>query len=72
MTNQFWLASGVILCGLVTTSPTFAQIVPDATLPINSSVTLQDNTSSITGGTVVGGNLFHSFDQFSVPSGRAA
>lgn len=45
-----------------------AQIVPDATLSVNSNVTTQGNITTITGGTKVGSNLFHSFQQFSIPS----
>lgn len=49
-----------------------SQIIPDGTMHNNSKVTLEGNTNIITGGTTAGSNLFHSFEQFSVPTGGVA
>ena len=52
--------------------PGLAEIIPDATLPNNSSVTTQDSIKVIEGGSQAGSNLFHSFDKFSVPTNQTA
>ncbi|GAB4291216.1 MAG: hypothetical protein Fur0025_26370 [Oscillatoriaceae cyanobacterium] len=49
-----------------------AQVVPDRTLPIPSQVQQNHTTNIITGGTTAGGNLFHSFQEFSLPTGSSA
>jgi filamentous hemagglutinin family protein len=66
----FGIATGITLCCLTITNPTQAQIVQDTTL--NTSVTTHGNITTIAGGTPVGSNLFHSFDQFSVSNGNTA
>ena len=53
-------------------APATAQIMPDATLPVNSTITSNGNSMIIEGGTSATGNLFHSFQEFSVPTGGEA
>ncbi len=49
-----------------------AQVLPDNTLPIPSVVQSKGNSLTIEGGTAAGSNLFHSFEEFSIPTGTAA
>jgi filamentous hemagglutinin family protein len=71
---RFGQVSSLAISGAIAASFTcaLAQVVPDATLPTNSGVTLESNEAVITEGTKAGSNLFHSFEQFSVPTGGTA
>ena len=71
VTRYLWNASSIALGFLATISPAHAQIVPDNTLPVNSKVT-GCPVCRIEGGTVRGVNLFHSFQEFGVPTGGEA
>ncbi|MFB2893403.1 filamentous hemagglutinin N-terminal domain-containing protein [Aerosakkonemataceae cyanobacterium BLCC-F50] len=53
-------------------NPLSAQVIPDATLPNNTIVIPNGNTIRIEGGTTSGSNLFHSFQEFSLPTGGEA
>ncbi|MEM8830579.1 MAG: filamentous hemagglutinin N-terminal domain-containing protein [Cyanobacteria bacterium P01_G01_bin.19] len=53
-----------------TTSATLAQVTSDGT--VNTQVNQNVNVAEITGGETRGGNLFHSFQDFSVPTGNEA
>ncbi|MGL5195967.1 MAG: filamentous hemagglutinin N-terminal domain-containing protein, partial [Chroococcales cyanobacterium] len=67
-------ASSLTLCWFgIAPPPTSAQIVPDNSLPENSRVTPDGNTFIIEGGTsTTGGTLFHSFEEFSLPTNTEA
>ena len=62
------LSFGTFVC--LSTSPILAQVTTDGT--VNTQVNLQENISEITGGEARGSNLFHSFQDFSVPTGNEA
>ncbi|AUB42042.1 Large exoprotein involved in heme utilization or adhesion [Nostoc flagelliforme CCNUN1] len=66
------IAVGVNFCTIDYADYANAQITPDGTLPNNTSVTREGGTFNITGGTQAGGNLFHSFGEFSVNTGGIA
>ena len=53
-------------------APVSAQVIPDGSLSAPSVVTSVGATRTITGGTLKGSNLFHSFDRFSVGLGETA
>jgi filamentous hemagglutinin family protein len=67
-----WIAAGIAVCTLALCCPVWAQqITSDGTL--STSVTSPDGRNFIIkDGNRAGGNLFHSFSQFSVPTGGEA
>ena len=70
ITGKLWLS--IIFCSLSPIAPSNAEIVPDATLPVNTTVIVNDNNNFIQGGTQAGNNLFHSFREFSLLKGETA
>lgn len=60
---------GAVYILVIGNSHVQAQVTPDGTL---STLVSGSNSYNITGGTVVGNNLFHSFQQFSIPTDGSA
>ncbi|WP_190798482.1 filamentous hemagglutinin N-terminal domain-containing protein, partial [Leptolyngbya sp. FACHB-541] len=69
---RFCLLSGSLLLTLLVPRLASAEVVPDATLPNNSRVSRFGAAYVIEGGTLRGNNLFHSFQEFSIPTGEIA
>ncbi|MEH2276495.1 MAG: S-layer family protein [Nostoc sp.] len=65
------LVNGILTAGMLLWSGfANAQVTPDATL--NTTVSQSGNNFTITNGSAAGSNLFHSFREFSVPTGGSA
>ncbi|MBE9130106.1 S-layer family protein, partial [Coleofasciculus sp. LEGE 07081] len=64
--------AGSFLCLLSTPNPAQAEVVADTYLPTETIVTPSGTTFEIRGGTQRGSNLFHSFQEFSIPAGSEA
>ncbi|BAZ26645.1 filamentous hemagglutinin outer membrane protein [Kalymmatonema gypsitolerans NIES-4073] len=68
-----WFLIGSALSVVMCTQPIAAQVVPDNTLPAAEQTQVSGNPNfQIDGGARRGGNLFHSFEQFSIPTGGSA
>ncbi|MBW4540157.1 MAG: filamentous hemagglutinin N-terminal domain-containing protein [Myxacorys chilensis ATA2-1-KO14] len=68
-----WVLTGSIVSALLWVQPIAAQVIPDTTLPAGERSQVSGNPNvQIDGGARRGDNLFHSFSQFSVPTGGSA
>ncbi|WP_138499716.1 filamentous hemagglutinin N-terminal domain-containing protein [Nostoc sp. PA-18-2419] len=70
---NLWLLMCSTLWILGCNQPTVAQVIPDNTLPGGERSQVSGNSNfQIDGGAKRGGNLFHSFQSFSIPTGGSA
>ena len=69
MKNLLGMSLSALGCCLIANTAK-GQIIPDGSLPTN--VERQGRVTEITGGERAGNNLFHSFQDFSVPTGNEA
>jgi filamentous hemagglutinin family protein len=67
-----FLAGSITSFNCLLSSVALAEIIPDVTLPENSRINRQGDVRVINGGTQQGTNLFHSFEEFSIPVGATA
>ena len=75
MKTRLWMQGFGQIITVVLSSQYYviAQVVPDQTLPVGErSQVSGDRNSQINGGAIRGNNLFHSFQQFSIPIGGSA
>jgi filamentous hemagglutinin family protein len=73
MKMQPWVLLWGQVISITLSSYCVAQVVPDQTLPGGErSQVSGDRDAQIDGGAVRGNNLFHSFQQFSIPTGGSA
>ncbi|WP_159783018.1 filamentous hemagglutinin N-terminal domain-containing protein [Sodalinema gerasimenkoae] len=65
----YWrqLLATVVILHYLSPTPSLSQLRPDNSLPDNSRLVPEGNQIRIEGGTVRGDNLFHSFQEFSIP-----
>ena len=73
MKMQVWMLLLGQVMAIALSRHCIAQVVPDQTLPVGErSQVSGDLNSQINGGAIRGSNLFHSFQQFSIPIGGSA
>ncbi|MGC9504538.1 filamentous hemagglutinin N-terminal domain-containing protein [Baaleninema sp.] len=64
--------SSLVIFPIVGATQVVGQIVPDDTLSVPSNVTVEQEIYTLNGGMEAGNNLFHSFREFSLPTGSEA